>query len=469
MVSRAQVWSDRQQMDYTSSAMRTAYRCSASLLRALLLAGGLCAAIPGWATTLSFDDARSLLSQVSDAQRAAEADVGRRTHEARAADSLHQPEVSLSAIELWGIKDHQTLDTGIGPLDIHYNLQGPRAQVSTTWSLYDGGRIEARQRALAAGVKEADAELERVGESLDLELASVYFGVELAANVERTRRSILGQADDQLDRAKSFEKRGVIATVERLNAQVARDEAAREHVRALRDLDIARMRLQRLLVQEKPVDPTTPLFVITSPITPLAQWLSMAEADNPILKGLNARRTQAEQGIASAESRWKPEVFAFGSYSLIKHYQTIIEPTWVAGVGVSFTLWSREDRSQLVSAAREGVRQVESLTGEARNQILSNVEAAYLKVAQAREQFLLLDSSLAAARENLRLRDRGFAEGQATSLDVNEARNALARAETARATAAFDFVVALSRLLEVSGQPRSLARYAQQAEVVLTP
>jgi outer membrane protein TolC len=154
---------------------------------------------------------------------------------------------------------------------------------------------------------------------------------------------------------------------------------------------------------------------------------------------------------------------------MIRHYQSLVEPDWGAGIGVSFTLFSREDRSNQVAAAKDAVRQVEATRGEALNEILTAIEAAYRKVEQAREQFLLLDSALSAARENLRLRERGFEEGQATSLDVNEARNALARAETSRAQSSFEFVVALSKLLQISGQTRSLPEYVQQADVRLTP
>ena len=86
------------------------------------------------------------------------------------------------------------------------------------------------------------------------------------------------------------------------------------------------MRLQRLLVSDVPVDPTTPLFMITRPMRPLAQWLSLAEADNPLLKGLSARRVQAEQECGRCRGRWKPQIYAFGSYAMIRHYQTITEP-----------------------------------------------------------------------------------------------------------------------------------------------
>ena len=97
---------------------------------------------------------------------------------------------------------------------------------------------------------------------------------------------------------------------------------------------------------------STPLFVITNALKPLPDWISAAEHQNPILAAFDAKREQAQQGIVIAESRWKPEVFAFGSYSFFKNYQTLIEPNWVAGIGVNFTLFAREDREQGQRRAR---------------------------------------------------------------------------------------------------------------------
>jgi len=419
------------------------------------------------AAPLSYEDARVALHAVSDLQKSVEAGVSRSQHEARAADSLGLPEVSINATQIFGLKTGSIQGTPLGTIDIHEDFTGPRSAINSTWSIYTGGRITATQRALAAGVDQARAELSSAEEHLDLELTQVYFAVALATNVERTRTEQLQAADRHLQRAIRFEERGVIAKVERLNAQVSRDEAARELVRAQSDRKIAQARLQRLLHRDVPVEPSTPLFVITNALKPLPDWLSAAEHQNPILAAFDAKREQAQQGIVIAESRWKPEVFAFGSYSLIKNYQTLIEPNWIAGIGINFTLFAREDRASKVSAAREALQQVTSLEAETRNTIDTAVETAYRKVEQAREQFELLDSALAAAQENLRLRERGFDEGQATSLDVNDARNAVARAETARAAAAYEFVVALAQLLEASGQAYALPEHLQRADIRL--
>jgi outer membrane protein TolC len=441
--------------------------CRAGLITALLGAAAVSGAAR--AAPLAYEDARTLLRSVSDLQQSVEAGVSRRNYEARSADSLGLPEVFVNATQIEGIKTGNLQVPPLGTVAFTDNFRGPRASINSTWSIYNGGRVTATQRALAAGVDEARAELTLTEEQLDLQLAQVYFGLELAANIERTRTAVLQQADRQLERAVRFEQRGIIPKVERLNAQVSRDEAGRQLARARSDHEIAQARLQRLLHRDLAVETITPLFVITTGLKPLPDWLSRAEHQNPILAAFDAKREQAQQGIVIAASRWQPEVFAFGSYSFIKHYQTLIEPNWIAGIGVNFTLFSREDRGSQVSAAREGLRQVNSLEEQTRNDIDTAVETSYRKVEQAREQFGLLESTLALAKENLRLRERGFDEGQATSLDVNDARNALARAETARAEAAYEFVVALAQLLQASGQAHDLPEFIQQADVQLRP
>ncbi len=441
--------------------------CRAGSIVALF--GAVAGAEAAIVAPLSYEDARTVLQSVSDLHKSSEAGVGKNQYEARAADTLGFPEVSVSGTQEFGSKTGSIPQTPLGTIDFHANLNGPRASVDSTWAIYTGGRITATQRALAAGVDQARAELTATEEQLDLQLAQVYFGLELAANIERTRTSVLQQADRQLERAVRFEQQGIMAKVERLNAQVSRDGAARDLARAQRDREIAQARLQRLLHLDAASQPSTPLFVITNALKPLSEWLSLAEHQNPTLAAFDAKREQARQGIVIAEARWKPEVFAFGSYALIKHYLSLVEPNWIAGIGVKFTLFSPEDRASKVGAAREGLRQVQTLQDETRNLIDTAVETSYRKVEQAREQFNLLDSTLALARENLRLRERGFDEGQATSLDVNDARNALARAETERALAAYDFVVALAELLQASGQARALSEYVQLADVQLRP
>ena len=307
-------------------------------------------------------------------------------------------------------------------------------------------------------------------EQLDLQLAQVYFGLELASNIERTRTSVLATgrpaigARHTLRAARNHGQGGATQ-----RPGLARRGRARIGASAERQENRPGAAAAPAAPRRHRPSPARLLFVITNALKPLPEWLSLPSTRTSILAAFDAKREQAQQGIVIAESRWKPEVFAFGSDALIKPLSDADRAQLDRRHRRQLHLFSREDRASKVSAAREGLRQVQTLEAETRNVIDTAVETSYRKVEQAREQFNLLDSTLALARENLRQRERGFDEGQATSLDVNDARNALARPRLARAVAAYDFVVALAQLLEASGRARALPEYVQLADIQLRP
>jgi outer membrane protein TolC len=442
-------------------------RCQARWLVAIALV-----ALPAWvcnaamALELSLADARSALLAGSDKLRAADQDLSRRELDAKAADTLGYPDLQFNLNQVYGRKE---IELGpfpvLGTLKDSINLDGPRSSITSTWPLYTGGRIEAAQRALAAEVEASTAPLRGVEERLELDLAQRYFQVRLAGYVVKLRRLQLEQAERQLQQAKGFEAQGQIAKVERLSAQVSRDEVARDRTRAESDFRIAEAALRRMLRLDAALDTTTPLFVLTDALPPLGEWLSAAERNNPVLATLAAKSTVASQGVEIARAEFKPTVGAFADYELITRYLSLTEPNWKAGIGINFKIFSREDRASKVGAANAQQRQVDALRAETLNEVRLGVEAQWLRVEQAREQFRLLDSALELARENLRLRERGFAEGQSTSLDVNEARNAVIRAETGRAQVAYEYVVALAALLEISGQTARFGEFQRQAQI----
>ena len=423
---------------------------------------------PAMAAGLSFDEAKHQLQGNSDALRAAEAEIRYREADAEAAASLGYPELSVKWVEVNGSKE---LVLGplplVGTIKTKTNLDGPRSVLSMTWPIYSGGRITALQQAKAAEAEAARAERHETGEKIDSELVRRYFGLRFASDVARLRKAQLDQAERDFQRAQGFEKHGQLSALERLSAQVARDEAERDFIKAEHERVSAQAALSRLLRSKEQVEARSPLFVLTRSLPPLTDWLQRARESNPNLAGLKAKREAAEQGVEAAIGAYRPEVFAYGEYNLIKRNLSLTEPNWIAGIGVSYKLFSREDRASKVGAARAQVERVEALRAETLNRVETLVETAWLRVEQTRRQFELFGSNLALARENLRLRSRAFEEGQATVIEVNEARNALLRAETGRAQIAYEFDVALMALLEACGQGDRFADFLNSADVSL--
>ena len=442
----------------------------------LLVAAMLCsaallcrAAPPQTIAPLDFAAARTVAHARADSIKAEDAETSRRQHEAQSARSLHAPKVVLDAKQVWGSKsvDIGPINLGsmmppqLGPilgsslddtsLSYRDDLDGPRAVLSLEMPLYTGGAITARVNAADEAVAESRARSRVVRDQLDTELAQKYFAVQLARSIVNLREDMLAQQDLEVKKARRFEQTGVISRLERMAVEVNRDAARRELLSARTDCSVAERELAGLLREERIGALSTPLFVLTGSLGSAKDWVDRALAFSPLLQSIDAKRRQADQGVTAAKSAWHPQLYAFAQGNLIKHYLSITEPDWIAGIGVRFTLWDNKDRNESIAAARSLVTKAQAARGEAVNKLTTAVETAYLRSEQAREQYRLTDSTLALAQENLRLREKSFSEGLSTADDVNDARNKLLAAQIARRLAAYRFVAAWAALNGIAG------------------
>ena len=437
--------------------------------RFLLTAAAGFALWPAAQAAMTFDDARAIYREKSALFRVDAADVERARAAAESAKALSGPRVDLIAMHVEGKKEIEidvpekiqsagkllgryNLPVSIpSSYGINYDLGGPRAVVQATWPLYTGGRISAQQDALAHKVREAEAlQSERVEEK-DAELAQRYWGVQLARSVAQLRESRLADEEAQVARAKRFEAKGLISKLERMSVEVSRDTAKREATAAETSARVAEAELMAELREKTLPELSTPLFVLTGDLGTLSGWQKKARLNSPLLRKTDAQIQQAQEGVRAAKGNFHPQVFAFGMKNLVKHYLTPVEPDWMAGIGVKFTLWDNKDRMSDISAAKALVTKATAAREETDNKLMSAVEVAFLRTTEAREEYDLTVSTVALAAENLRLREKSFSEGLSTALDVREARTQLTGAEIAQRAAAYKFVVSWAMLHASSG------------------
>lgn len=342
-----------------------------------------------------------------------------------------------------------------------------RPTLTVAWPLYTGGRIEAGQAAAQAGVRQADAEIRAVQDTLGLELVLAYFGQQLAAQTLATSRENLARFELHLDNARKLEAQGVIPKAQRLQVEVARSAAERQLLRAQHEHDAAQTALQRLLREEGAVRTTSPLFVATAPLPPLQSFSDDARELSPTLARLRAVRDIAASGVQAADAGWRPQVYGFGSYNFNARHALLPDPDWIVGVGVHFTLSGNLDRREAQGAARARQRQADIAIEQATRDTETLVQRSWQGVDTARRQFLLLDTHLAAAEENLRVHALAFREGEAAAAALIDAQVNLSVARTQRALAAFEYDVALAQLLTAAGRQGEFARLAEQADLRL--
>jgi outer membrane protein TolC len=218
--------------------------------------------------------------------------------------------------------------------------------------------------------------------------------------------------------------------------------------------------LGRTVQQTTPVLPTSPLFVLSQAVEPLAYFQNAALLHHPGLAKVAARKSEAEQLHEGALALRRPQVFGFAQ-RMIKADNA----DWAAGVGVRWTLYESLDRGALDMAARKQIEQAEHTDAQARSDIALQVEKNWLTLEQARRQYLASQSSLDLAAEVLRLRQAGLRQGTSTAMDLIDAEVNNLKVQTERSQTAYDYVSALAALLESCGMSDDFAAYMARADV----
>lgn len=424
---------------------------------------------------LTFPQALDMMVSRNESVLSAASEVEQKEYEAKATRGLNFPEVTLSGqfvrindaidLDLNPIRDvilalHPAVPSAAVPL-FHETVQEDtffKSQLNVTWPVYTGGKISAAQRAADAGVRESAAKLDQTRDTLTSELVKFYYAVRLADQVYQIRREVVDALDQHVFQARRLQEEGFIARTEVLHAQVAQARAERERKASLRDLDLAKIALANILAAKNPVIPVSPLFLLPS-VDPEAAFIRQARDHHPAIARIEAVRDRAGENLKAARSERYPTVYLFGTRELYENDLTVLDPAWSIGAGVNVTLFDGGARAGKIAAARNIENQAELMRSKLARDLETLVSSRYQEMMKASEQYDSLQSSVDLAKENIRARNRSFEEGLATSLDVVDAQLSLSETRVERLLAAYNFDVALARLLEACGRGTKFPQY----------
>ena len=432
--------------------------------------------LAAYAQPSSFTEAWQQVLKVSDKLQAQSQEVNRAKGEQEAGESLNLPSLSLNGsythlekpIEL-DLRDLNPLASGSLPLPpelggILASIPGSlfvtpfteqdifRASLQAMWPIYTGGQITAAQGIHAAMVAEKQQELQLATRDLFTQLVDRYYAVDVTQSLVSTQTELVASLTKHVDHALALEREGQIAKVERLNAQVALDNAKVNLGSARRQHEMAVIALSRML-QRSDVSTNSPLFVL--PQAPsLGDLTQMTLNQHPALKLLEAKEAQANGLVSLEKGKYHPTVFLFGNYTLYEDDSLFskVEPDWMVGVGVKVPLLSRDGRSGKVEAAKSALLQARYTKAQTRQDLSLLLDQSYRQLLQAEEEFKALNTSLELATENLRLREIAFNQGLSTSIDRVDAELKLSAVKTKQLGASYRYVQAYARLMAISGQ-----------------
>ncbi len=462
-----------------------------SLLLGWMAISPICYVSPSYAAAISFDEAWQVLQQENNSLAAQRANVNRYQYLQAGTDDLNLPKVTIGANYTHldsdvTVSGKQLLDSAGNTVPAIPPALGPAlapilsslgsvtstiteqdiftSSIRAIWPIFTGGRISAAQSAAEGKTDEAKSQLAMETQARYEDLSKFYFSVVLAKEVVQTRKLVEQGLTTHRDNALKLEQQGQIPRVERLQAEAALDKAIVERKKAQKSLEIAQTALSEILNQTEMVEPRSHLFTNSS-LPPLDAFVEQTLATYPGLDLLNAKEKQASSLIKAEKGKYYPEVYLYGDYSLHEDdsLASQMKPDWLVGVGVSVPLIDNSGRSENVKAAQSAVNQIKYLRAQAQQDLSVLVKKTYLEAQQAHEEVSGLNSSVALAKENLRLREKAFTQGISTSTDVVDAQLYLASIHTQQAAASFNYLISLAKLLALSGQMNDFNQYQQQA------
>ena len=343
--------------------------------------------------------------------------------------------------------------------DVNRNLAN--ANVTVLWSAYNGNRTQSVTDLLNGMTDESRADASLSLDEQYTTLAKRYFQTQLAIMAAYLRNQALHAIQETDHAAQRSLDVGLISRVERLEAKKALADAEYENIKALNDAQLAMTALQRMLRTPYAVRPTSPLFVSTKPLPPLAYFQQQAKQHHPAFAKVAAKYQQAQALHAFSEANYRPTVTVFG------RAQAGTEDNWIAGVAANWKLWGGIDRDASRQSSLAKLHQAEFSQVDAADNIMLLVEKNWQSVKNAQQNYIALNTNIELASEMLRFRRLGFQEGVNTAVEVMQAEANLQKAKTEQAKAANDYVQALADLMQSCGTPLAFNQYMQSADIKL--
>lgn len=306
------------------------------------------------------------------------------------------------------------------------------AAVSAYQPLFHGGKILQANRQATARQRAAAADTARQLADLQRDFGRLYLQAVVLRRSLALRQEALAAIENHRERAARLVEQGMADRSAQLRADLAAAEAANALADDSAKLSTLGLALAQIAGSPRSISPSESL-----PDPPAPPDLSEPDvAGHPLLGALAAQREAAGANSRSRAGEFLPEIGAFGRYELHRQALSALDPHWIVGVRGSWTLFRGGTDWRAWRAARAQELEAAAMEREARGLLGVQNSRQILTWRQARTKWGRMASQEALARENHRVAQLRFQQGQGTSLDVVDAWLSLEKATLERLAAA---------------------------------
>ncbi|RDU66269.1 TolC family protein [Helicobacter didelphidarum] len=285
------------------------------------------------------------------------------------------------------------------------------------------------------------------------ELVEIYYSVVLAKESLEVLQATQEGALKHYQNSMKLHKLGQIADLELLGSQVAYDKARNNTLAAQNVFDVTQLALDSIL-QSQNVLPTSVLQISpTMKLKEINYYVDITLQSYPALQIARNKITSATQQHKLEFGKFMPQIGAFASFVVTDNQSKLEQmmPNWYLGIAAKWSIVSPQGRFQKFQATKIMQLQASALESQAVKDMELLVKKTYKQLVFYQQEHENLHSSVALAKENLRLQEKAYMQGIATNDQVVDARNALSLAIMEQQAVAYKTIVTYAKLQALSG------------------
>ena len=358
-----------------------------------------------------------------------------------------------------------TLSDVLGPAFQTMGLGSPRVyNVNLVGSqlLYSGGRTRAAVGLARHARDAARFTTEEAAADVELQVRTAYYRALLAQELESIAQAALAQAHSFLTQERLRRQSGFASDLDVMRAEVSLENIRPDLVDARNSLELSLLELKRLvnIPLGQPVQLTTALAVPEVLANAAAKLLpDVLASGRAAISASESEIAVAREGVNAALAAYRPSVSFQVSYGAqafptgpFNFSGARWQPNGAAGIAVQLPIFSGFQRAADVTQARVQQRQAELRAAQLRESVQLQYEQALGERDRAQATITARQRTVEQAQRVYDLTELQYGSGQATQIEISDARLSLLQARTNLAQALADFYIASAEVTRAIGR-----------------
>lgn len=325
------------------------------------------------------------------------------------------------------------------------------SSVTLSQTLFDFGKTPTQVRIQNLNLNSSRADFRNSLEQIIFNVKQAYYGVLQAKRSRDVAAETVTQFQQHLEQAKGFYEVGLKPKFDVTKAEVDLSNSKLNLIKAENAFKIAKVALNNTVgLTDAPEYKIEDNLVYEKQTITLENALALAFKNRPDLHSLQLKTKASEESIELAKKGYFPVLTGSAAYNWAAQ-KFPLEHGWNAGVTITLPIFSGYLTKHQVEESRANLNIAKANEDVLRQQIIFDLQQAYLKLREAEERIPTAELAVTQATENLDIANGRYEAGVGNPIEVTDAQISYINAKTSYIQALYDYKVAQASLDKAMG------------------